>query len=61
LNCWACSSRMICQDSRDVGNLRERKRRYVCPKCGENTYTLEKIISHDEYERLMRKDKYVKK
>ena len=49
MNCWACKTKMICGESRPLYEGRQRFRRYDCPKCGEHTYTMEKIISVYEY------------
>ena len=45
MKCWACRTVMHCRDSRPLYEGRQRWRRYICPKCGENTYTIEKIIT----------------
>lgn len=52
MKCWACQSKMLCSDSRPLYEGRQRYRRYVCPNCGEQTRTLEKILSLDEYFKL---------
>lgn len=48
MKCWACQTKMICGDSRPLYEGRQRYRRYDCPKCGESTCTLEKIITLEE-------------
>ena len=52
MNCWACKTKMICTESRPLYEGRQRFRRYCCQKCGEQTYTMEKIISVYEYQEI---------
>ncbi len=40
---------MQCVESEPMFEGRQRLRRYKCPKCGEKTHTLERIITIDEY------------
>lgn len=49
MKCWACQTKMGIVDSRMLYEGRQRKRKYRCPKCGEQTYTLEKIITPDDW------------
>ena len=49
MKCWACKSKMKCVESRPLYEGRQRVRRYACSNCGEITYTLERIITIDEY------------
>ena len=56
--CWACQTKMICVDSRPRPGSKDRKRRYKCPKCGEVTHTIEKILAWQEVEKMEREDRY---
>lgn len=56
MKCWACKAKMICGDSRSATEGRIRRRRYDCPNCGEKTYTIERIVSFDEWEERRRRD-----
>ncbi len=49
MKCWACKTKMQCVESEPMFEGRQRLRRYKCPKCGEKTHTLERIITIDEY------------
>lgn len=55
MKCWACKTKMRCVESEPFYEGRQRIRRYACPKCGENTHTLERIITIDEYREKYRK------
>lgn len=46
--CWVCNTKMLCKDSRPLGEGHEWKRKYVCPKCGESTFTVETMVMEGE-------------
>lgn len=56
MKCWACGTKMVCGDSRSTTGGKVRRRRYDCLKCGEHTYTIERIVPFEEWDRRRRKD-----
>ena len=48
--CKPPNNRAQCTDSREIAEGTARWRRYKCPNCGKNLYTIEEILPYEEKE-----------
>lgn len=56
MKCWECKTKMICADTRTATEGRVRRRMYLCTNCGKKTYTIERVVTKDEWDKRKRMD-----